>query len=499
MNIVMSYIDHHLANIEDREKFSFGKEDLKRLYDGILEGEGVLGAVLLNTCNRTEIYISAEEGKTPDPIELFCKAADLPLEKARAISRTLAGDDAFRHICRLTAGAESQLWGDTQIITQVVDATEEAREIGASDAALNTAFRIGITCGKAIRTNVDLHIHDDSTADLAVNRITGEPDIEKVLVIGNGNIGRLIAAGLVRAGKDTTVTIRRYRHGDLMIPAGVKTIQYDERYRAMEDVDAVVSATASPHFVLTAEKMEGVESMPGLLIDMAVPRDIDPAIEDMAGVDCYNIDTIGTGQTDHLKEEQVAELEGYIDSYLEELHRWERHRNRRLKVAKDIIETEEKTDTQKYFPVFIDSTGRKVIVIGGGMIAERRILTLTSFDFEITVVSEDLTDTLKRLVDAGVIEWIRDKYDSRYLEGAEIALACTNNRAVNKEIGQACRERNIAVSVCDARKESTFWFPAIALNDELVMGLVGNGKRHDIVKKAAATLRRVIRERSYRS
>ena len=134
---------------------------------------------------------------------------------------------------------------------------------------------------------------------------------------------------------------------------------------------------------------------------------------------------------------------------------------------------------------------------GGGVIAERRIMTLAEFDFRIHVVAEELTETLQQMVEVGIITWKKGRYQESDLQDADIVAACTNNREVNKAIGLYCKAHRIEVSVCDARAESTFWFPAIAINDELTMGLVGNGKRHDIVKQAASALRRIIEERSY--
>ena len=179
------------------------------------------------------------------------------------------------------------------------------------------------------------------------------------------------------------------------------------------------------------------------------------------------------------------------------------------------------TKKHTHFPMFIESTGKKVLVIGGGKVAERRILTLKEFGFEITVISETLTETLTALSAEGSFLYRRgrcfveepdSRRQTRGTDGAEpdgpddiwielwpadLLLACTDDRSLNRQIGEFGRRRGIPVNVCDAREESTFWFPAIALNDELTMGLVGSGKSHGTVRKAAAALRKIIEERSY--
>lgn len=160
------------------------------------------------------------------------------------------------------------------------------------------------------------------------------------------------------------------------------------------------------------------------------------------------------------------------------------------------------------FPMFIESEGKQVLVIGGGAVAERRVRTMTEFGFEITLISDSLTEGLQAMADDGAFLYVRGRCfvdekpaDSEQhwigLFPADMILACTDDRTVNRQIGEFARRRRIPVNVCDAQEESTFWFPAVALNQELTMGLVGTGEDHRIVRKAAAKLRQVIEEREY--
>ena len=149
-----------------------------------------------------------------------------------------------------------------------------------------------------------------------------------------------------------------------------------------------------------------------------------------------------------------------------------------------------------YFPMFIDSREKSVLVVGGGKVATRRVQSLLQFCFRVTVVSPKLSDELRGLAETGDIEHIQDRFSPGHLAGMDMVCACTDDRKVNQQIGEACRQQ-IPVNVCDAREESEFWFPAIALNEELTMGLVGNGQEHGTVRKAAAVFRRIIIERSY--
>ena len=521
-NIIMTTIDHHRADVSERELFACDETQTEEIYAWAKAEAAVRGAVLINTCNRTELYLSLGEdasagcapeedpaaGAAIDPYKVLCRIHGLEPERHAHLQRTLQGDDVLRHLCLLTAGARSRLWGDSQIISQVGDAVRDARRRGASDGVLNTVFRLGITAGKEIRTHVDLHIHDDSTADCAVRRVDEESDVRAVLVIGNGSIGRRVARQLAAQGLRTFMTLRRYRHGEAEVPEGVEPVPYADRYAVMIDCDAVVSATASPHVVVTARELTETAGgagddarrpvMPRLFIDMAVPRDVAPEVGDLPGVTCCDIDQISGGRPDRLRHEQQEELTEYVEGYVTEFHRWEKERGRMEESIQRLTDPERDRGERRYFPLFIDTLDRPVVVIGGGNIAERRVMTLAEFGFRITIVSRDLTESLQRMADGGAVEWICDTYRQELTDGAWMILACTDDRDTNRQIGKDGRDRDILVNVCDARNESTFWFPAVALSDELTAGLVGRGTDHRNVKNAAAAIRQVVEGKEYK-
>lgn len=322
MNIVMSYIDYNMAGLEDREKFSCTRTQINEIYVRLRENRDILGSVMIATCNRTELYLSLKDDVEADPFEELCRAMDLEYEVYEYMHQTLKGDDAVRHLCRVAAGSESQLWGDSQIITQVREAIAHARMVKASDTFLNVIFRTAVTAGKRIKTNVDFNLHDDSTAVRAAQVIDEDPSVERVLVIGNGIMGRLITRAILRTGRRVTMTLRQYKHGEIVVPEGADTVMYSDRYLAMEECDAVVSATSSPHYTVHHEDMEKVEAPPGLFIDMAVPRDIDPKIAGRNGIRCLNIDEISAGRRDMHQERLISKIDSYIEGYIGDFHHW---------------------------------------------------------------------------------------------------------------------------------------------------------------------------------
>lgn len=327
MNLAVTYIDYNHAGLEERERFSFTKSRTKELYDELISEDNVKGAVIISTCNRTELYVSLEDGVHKSAFEILCKAAEIEPNHHRHAAEELYGYDAASHLCLVAAGAESQLWGDGQIITQVNDAIRFSRECKAADPVLNVVFEKCIAAGKKIKTNVSFNLNSDSTAKKAVNKVKENASVRKVLVIGNGMMGRMIAGDLPASGIETVMTLRQYKYGEIVIPKGVKTVMYHDRYEELKSCQAVISATASPHYTLEYDEIVKLESSPSLFIDMAVPRDVDPRINEIDGKLCLNIDDISSGTREALKEEQRREMEEYISGSLEKIKHWEEFRN----------------------------------------------------------------------------------------------------------------------------------------------------------------------------
>ena len=318
----MSYIDYNMASLEEREIFSCGKTAVENVYSYLSAADGILGSVLIATCNRTELYLSLEDGVDINPFEKLCEALGHDYDKYKHINRTIRGEDAIVHLSRVAAGAESQIWGDYQIVTQVGDAIRVARSLKASDTILNVVFRTGISAGKKVKTLVDFNVNDNSTASRAARIIAEDGDIKTALVIGNGMIGRAAAEELTRAGIKTTMTLRQYRHGEIVIPKGVGTVNYNDRNNVIKECDAVVSATMSPHYTVHYEEIKDFDRLPKIFIDLAVPRDIDPKIGEIEGVLCYNVDDISRDERDKRQKEQLEYIDEIIEKYIDDFRKW---------------------------------------------------------------------------------------------------------------------------------------------------------------------------------
>lgn len=318
MKLCMAGIDAS-APFEEREKLSLVRGQVQAMLPRIAEQTGC-AAVLLATCSRTELYLHAEgERALPDPAEALCRAAGVA---ASAFVTRREGADAVRHLMHVAAGMQSQIFGDDQIVSQVKDAVALAREAKTTDAVLDTLFRRAVTAGKRVRTETRLTGVPASAAEVGVRRAErffGSLAGRRAVVIGNGEMGRLAARALVRAGSEVTVTLRTYRHGETLVPQGCGTVPYDRRLDAIEGADLVVSATTSPHFTLTAAQMQTLLCPPRLLLDLAMPRDIESTAAG-AQTALFNLDDLGDlGDADDTSRETA---ECILDEETREFFAW---------------------------------------------------------------------------------------------------------------------------------------------------------------------------------
>lgn len=320
MNIMMSGLEHSLAPISLREQLSFTKLQTAEMARKLREFPHVSGCVLLSTCNRTELYLSCTQEVNPG--ELLCQAAGAEYTPYREAFVTRSGEEAVEHLMEVAAGLRSRIFGEDQIISQVKGAIAIAREAGATDSILETLFRSAISAGKEIRAKVRLTSVPTSAASMAVallQKKLGELKGKKALVIGNGEMGRLSASLLHEKGCQVSVTLRTYRHGETIVPPGCGVVPYDERFQHMEGCDILLSATTSPHYTVTVEQLNQIPSLPAVMVDLAIPRDIQPEAGQLSGVSLYNIDDLGSYVENRTVPQEVTDI---LRAQMENFTRW---------------------------------------------------------------------------------------------------------------------------------------------------------------------------------
>jgi siroheme synthase-like protein len=152
------------------------------------------------------------------------------------------------------------------------------------------------------------------------------------------------------------------------------------------------------------------------------------------------------------------------------------------------------TDKNTFFPLFVDINGKKVLIIGGGNVAERRVKILVSFGADITVISPEVTEYIERVASSNKIRLLKRQYenDDIIIINPFLVIAATNNQQVNYDVMTEAKNKNILVSVADRRDECTFYFPAIAESENYIAGLVSKNGDHAGVKRMAQKLREAV-------
>jgi glutamyl-tRNA reductase len=320
LNISMAGIDHNKAPLKVREKFSFTKlrkaEILRQIQVTLHPG----GCVLIHTCNRTELWLS---GKCPHkPYEILCRAAGVDPKTYSAYFVSRSGKRAVRHLFMLAGGLKSMIFAEDQILSQVKDSLAFAREQECTDAILNKLFSMAITAAKKVKTDLVLGNANPSAAKLGVEKLCEQfGDLSRLncLVIGNGEMGRLVARRLVERESIVCMTLRQYTKGQVVIPEGCACISYDDRYAYLQNADAVVSATTSPHYTLKKDPFPK-DGKPRILIDLAVPRDIEPEIGQLPGTVLFDVDDLRAEPDPDST--AVSEAMAILDEYIEKLMDW---------------------------------------------------------------------------------------------------------------------------------------------------------------------------------
>jgi glutamyl-tRNA reductase len=325
MGIQMTGIDHSMAGIDIRTIFSFTKKQMAEAYETLKQVRGIEGCVILSTCNRMELWLSTGESFEASIYELLCSLKGVSLDTYRSYFQCRTEREAVHHLFRLASGLESRILGEDQIVTQVGDALAYAREQYAADHVLETLFRQAVTASKKVKTGIVLSPSDQSVVHTAIETLR-QDGLEfagkTCMVIGNGVMGKLAATQLHRQGADVTVTVRQYRSGVVEIPENCKRIDYGRRMELFGSCDYVVSATVSPNYTLTKEQVEQYLEKPVVLIDLAVPRDIDAAVRDIPGVRLYDIDCFRKEARSEEQIQAIRQAEACLQEQMEEFFGW---------------------------------------------------------------------------------------------------------------------------------------------------------------------------------
>lgn len=296
-------ISHKTAPVALRERLAFSDADAGEFLRHAVATAEVREAVVISTCNRTEVYLVAGDPvqAEADVLGLLARHAEIrPTELAEAIYSP-RNCDAARQLYRVTAGLESMILGEAEIQGQVRRAHELAIRTGSAGPLTNRLFAAALTTGKRVRSETEIGSSRVSVPSVAVDMalsVLGDLQDRHVVILGAGETSELTARALAEQGAGTMFVANRHADRALSLAQrfGGSVVGLDKLPDQLVQADIVLSSTSSPHPIVGREELELVMAQRGgralLLIDIAVPRDVDPACADLDGVSLYDIDDL---------------------------------------------------------------------------------------------------------------------------------------------------------------------------------------------------------------
>ena len=302
MSIILLGLNHKSAPVEVREKISLSKPRIKANTDIIKNMASIDGMAVLSTCNRTEFYFSSTKHKKAiDEVESWISDySGIAVDEMAQYLYIFEDVKAVRHLYEVVGGLDSMILGESQIQGQVQEAYNLALECGFSNSIINTLFMNALSVGKRVRTETYIDRQPVSISSAAVDLAKSELGTlegKTVLILGAGETSELAARHLVSNGISSVIVANRtYERAKIMANEfGGSAAKLSEFFNYIKDADIIISCTSSPRYVV--EKAEiapyvAQKKSPLLFIDIAVPRDIEPAVAELDNVHLYDIDDL---------------------------------------------------------------------------------------------------------------------------------------------------------------------------------------------------------------
>lgn len=333
MSIVLVGMNHRTAPLPLRQQFALGPAELPQALGHLRVETG--NGVILSTCNRTELYFVAgrEVTRRPEALRLLARStgADVHCLDQHVYFQT--NEEAIRHLHRVASGLDSMIFGETEILGQVRAALAAAAEAGLCNAVLNRLFHSAIRTGRKVHNETFIGQHGRSVSSAAValaQHLLGDLSGRRALVVGMGEAGALTARSLVKAGADRLVVTNRtyHRAAELAEQLQATAVPFSSLPKTLVKTDVVISASGAPLPIIGRDEVEpamvGRNGHSLLLIDIAVPPDIDPAVREMRGVHLYDIDDLDAmcpaGPEE--REREMAKVDAIVEEEVQHFLAW---------------------------------------------------------------------------------------------------------------------------------------------------------------------------------
>jgi glutamyl-tRNA reductase len=338
MTVLVVGVSHKTAPVELREKLAFAPEQLPQALAQLTAAPAIEEAVILSTCNRTEVYVEAQAA--PEGFAavraFICDYHGLAPDEASTLANhiyTRQSSNAVAHLFKVVSSLDSLVLGEAQILGQVRQAYLTASEAGTCGDVFNHLFKQAIEVGRKVRSSTAIGANSVSVSTAAVNLVgrvfDGVADL-CIILVGTGQMGQLTARYLAEKGAGHILVANRTFEGAQALAAeiGGKAIPFEELGSYLRTADMLISSTAAPDYVvgrdLVAGAMRHHRGRPLLLVDIALPRDIDPACADLHDVYLSDLDDLGGIIDDNLKEREgeAVKAEELVDQAVSEFQSW---------------------------------------------------------------------------------------------------------------------------------------------------------------------------------
>lgn len=330
MNILCAGINYLNAPIELRERFAVAQNELGAALHSMLAIDGLMGAVILSTCNRVEFYAASLcPVRATDGIKEMLRqrsGLEAPLYQHDTVR-------SIRHLYRVASGLDSMVLGETEILGQVKKAYSMAAELGATTRHLNKLFQNAFHVAKHVRSETQIARGSTSVGSAAVElagKIFGDLSNCRVMILGAGEVGERTARSLVSRGVKTVIVSNRSfeRAASLAETIGGMAIHFDHWQNAFLEVDILICSTSAPQAILKKDELAGMmrqrQGRPLFVIDLAVPRDAEPSINELDGVFLYDIDALQevAKQGMEIRRGEMVRCEQMIDAHVGAFVSW---------------------------------------------------------------------------------------------------------------------------------------------------------------------------------
>ena len=330
MSIVVFGVNHRTSPLALLERVTISDDALPKTVHGLMAQPNIREAVVLSTCNRTEVYAVAEKfhGAYADLRDFFCELGGFSADELSPHVYSQHDDEAVRHLFEVAAGLDSAVLGESEILGQVRSAWERSQREGGSLSTLNLLFRFALETGKRARTETSIGRHTSSVSSAAIDmarETLGSIEGLTVLVVGAGDMGEGVLVAMSHAGVGQILVTNR-TIGKAQVLADRVSGSVTEFYRlgeAMADADVIITCTGAGSTVIDEDMvrlaMANRKNRPLLIVDIAVPRDVDFAVADIDGVTLLDLDDLrdwaARGQA--LRENESAAVRSIVAEELE--------------------------------------------------------------------------------------------------------------------------------------------------------------------------------------